>query len=120
MRGIKYRRWRKIAIPTAGIVGELKNVTTNYDRKGRISSFRYNDTFKIIHDSQEFDNVYSEDAKSGTMPITRPGQKINILWSANDHTYFTIDGSSTSLPEDIKQISKFYMSVALRTLRREH
>ncbi len=115
---IKYVKWRKVAIPTVGTVGELINVTCNYDKTGKISSYRYNYALRVIHDNQEFDNTYTEECEPGILPITRPGQKINILWSASDHKYLNIDGFEGEIKRFSKQTVIFTVKVLLRTLRR--
>lgn len=98
----KYRKWKKFAVPAVAIVGEMKDITYSYNRKGDISYYHYNYALKIIHGDQEFDDVYSEECEPGNIPITRPGKKINILWSIRERKYLDIDRTKAGIREGIK------------------
>lgn len=115
---VRHIRWRKFAIPTIGIVGALQEVTSNYNRKGEISSLRYVYAFKIIHCNQEFDHTYSENAKPNSVPITRPGKEINILWSASDHKYLQYAKNKGEIWQGMKQEFISSVTIAFRFLGR--
>lgn len=99
---IKYRKWRKFAVPTVGVVGELKDVTCNYNRKGEISSYRHHYILKIIRNYTTFNDVYTEDVRPDDEPLTYPGKKINILWSITDHQYLDVDKTKAGIRQGIK------------------
>ena len=99
---IQYRKWCKFAVPSVGIVGELKDITCNYNRKGEISSYRHHYVLKIVHNYTTFSDVYNEDVKPDDEPLTYPGKKINILWSINEHQYLDIDRTKDGIREGIK------------------
>ncbi len=115
---IRYRKWQKFSVPAVGVVGELKDVNCNYDKKGAISSYRYNYVLKIIHGDQEFDDIYSEDCTPGNMPITRPGQKINILWLESEHKYINSDSFKNECQKTAKQTVMVTVNILLRGLSR--
>lgn len=98
----KYRKWRKSAVPTIGIVGELKDITCNYNRKDEISSYRHHYEFRIIHNHTTFNDVYTEDVKPDDEPLAYPGKEINILWSINEHQYLDVDRTKDGIREGIK------------------
>ena len=103
IRIVRYIRWHKFAVPAVGIVGELINVTTNYDKKRRISSLCYNYDFKIELDGQSFDNIYSENCKPNRTPSTHSGNKINILWSASKQKYLQVARTRKEIAHMLKQ-----------------
>ena len=98
---IQYRKWCKFAVPSVGIVGELKDITCNYNRKGEISSYRHHYVLKIVHNYTTFSDVYTEDVKPDDEPLTYPGKKINILWSINEHQYLDVDRTKEGIFEGI-------------------
>ena len=98
----QYRKWCKFAVPSVGIVGELKDITCNYNRKGEISSYRHHYVLKIVHNYTTFTDVYTEDVKPDDEPLTYPGKKINILWSINEHQYLDVDRTKDGIREGIK------------------
>lgn len=116
IRNIKYRRWRKFASPAVGTVGELLNVTSNYDKNGEISSSQYNYTLQITHNGQIFHNIYSEKCKPNCTPITQPGKKINILWSASKQEYLQIARTRKEIIQVIKQECISSVTLAFRFL----
>lgn len=103
----KYRKWRKFAVPTIGIVGELKDVTCNYNRKDEISSYRHHYVFQIIHNHTTFNDVYMEDVKPDDEPLAYPGKEINILWSINEHQYLDVARTKEGIFEGIKYAGIF-------------
>ena len=98
----KYRKWRNLAVPTVGIVGDLKDVTCNYNRKGDISSYRHHYEIKIVHNCTTFNDVYTEDVYPDDEPLTYHGKKINILWSISDREYLDVDKTTAGIREGIK------------------
>lgn len=115
---IRYGKWRKFSVPAVGVVGELKDINCNYDKKGAISSYRYNYAFKIIHGDQEFDDVYSEECIPGNMPITRTGQKINILWLESEHKYINSSSFKKECQKTTKQTVMVTVNILLRGISR--
>ena len=115
----RYKKWRKFATPTIGIVGDLKNVTYSYDRRRRASFTRYDYTLKINCGGQEFEDVYFEECQSDDDPITCPGDKINILWSANDHKYLNLDSFKPECQRIAKQTIRFTVSILFRAISRQ-
>ena len=116
----KIRRWRKFAVPAVGVVGKLKDVNCIYDRYGEIFSYRHNFELKIICGAREFESVYSEEVLPDHIPITRPGQKINILWSERDYKYFPNAKTRSEKRQLIKQILNDTSSRFLRAHPEEH
>lgn len=116
IRTLRYMKWRKASIPAIGITGELKNVTSTYDKNGEVSLFCYNYALKIVIDTQEFDDVYSEECRPGDTPTTRPGNKINILWSPSDHKYVQIATTGKEIWRLVKQECAFIVHIALLIL----
>ena len=103
----KYRKWRNFAVPTVGIVGDLKDVTCNYNRKGDISSYRHHYALKIVHNYTTFNDVYTEDVYPDDEPLTYPGKKINILWSIRNQEYLDVDKTKARIKEGIKYVGIF-------------
>jgi hypothetical protein len=112
----KIRRWRKFAVPAVGVVGKLKDVNCIYDRYGEIFSYRHNFELKIICGDREFESVYSEEVMPDHIPITQPGQRINILWSARDHKYI----QSAETPQEERQLIKQLLNDTSRRYLRAH
>ena len=115
---IRYRKWRKFSMPAIGIVGDLTNASSTYDRKGQITSTRYDYALKICCGDQEFEDVYFEVCKSDDAPMTRTGDKINILWSTNDHKYLSLDNFKPECRRITKQTFMFTAEVFLGGLSR--
>lgn len=115
---IRYRKWRKFSVPAVGVVGELKDVNCNHDKKGEISSYSYNYALKIIHDGQEFDDIYSEECIPGNIPTTRPGQKINILWLESERKYIKSDSFKKECQKTAKQTVMVAENILSRGLSR--
>ena len=98
----KYRKWREFAVPTVGIIGDLKDVTCNYNRKGEISSYRHHYVLKIVHNHTTFNDIYTEDVYPDDEPLAYPGKQINILWSIGDREYLDVDKTKAGIREGIK------------------
>lgn len=116
----KIREWRNFAAPAVGVVGKLKDVNCIYDRYGEIFSYRHNFELKIICGDREFESVYSEEVLPDHIPITRPGQKINILWSSRDHKYLQVADTPKEKKKLRKQVFNDSLSLYLRTHARKH
>lgn len=112
----RIREWRKFAVPAVGVVGKLKDVNCIYDRYGKSFSYRHNFELKIICGDQEFESVYSEEVMPDHIPITQPGQRINILWSARDHKYI----QSAETPQEERQLIKQLLNDTSRRYLRAH
>ncbi len=116
IRTARYREWCRFAEPAVGIVGELKNVTCNYDKHGKITTYCYHYALNIVCHDQEFDNIYTEECESGTSPVTRPGNTINILWSERDQKYLQYAKSNDEIKKVIKQEVMESVGFALHTI----
>lgn len=112
----KIREWRKFAVPAVGVIGKLKDVNCIYDKYGQSFSYRHNFELKIIYGDQEFESVYSEEVMPDHIPITQPGQRINILWSARDHKYI----QSAETPQEERQLIKQLLNDTSRRYLRAH
>ena len=115
---IKYKKFRSVSVPATGIVGELKNITSNYNKRGDLCSYSYNYALKITTDNQEIDDIYSEECKPGDPPITCAGDTINSLWSMQDHKYLNLDRFKPECLRIAKQTVTFTVEVFLDTLSR--
>lgn len=113
---VRYRKWRKFAVPAVGTVGEFQDINGIFNRKNTVTSYRYNYALKIICGNQEFDSIYSEVCKPDTLPLTRPGKVINVLWSERDHKYIPYPNTKKELWQVIKHEMSNSAKIALNNV----
>lgn len=106
---IRYIKWRKVSVPAIGIVGEINDVTCEYNRNGDVCSYSFNYALKIISQGQEYDDIYSEECKPGKTPSTCPGDTLNLLWSIRDHKYLHIAKTGKEIWQVVKRESAYIL-----------